>query len=289
MGILMNGNNRPYSPSGAKEKVKIAHIINPVRVGPESDLFLAQPVTFETMRIARELATPWADITLYTAPFREDSGFAPRIFRETAYLERSIIDFVNIHEPRKLPILNDILGRLYNASDAEYYIYSNVDIALMPHFYRFVCRFIRLGYDAFTINRRTIPSTYTGLEDIPIMYTMLGHPHPGHDCFVYRRDAYEKYLLGNVCIGVNWVGLVLITNLMVHARKFTVIRDAHLTFHLGLEEQWKSSRFDDYRLFNEKEAMNILFSLERQYGPFDRSTGPGMYLPGGALCPEGYQ
>ena len=34
----------------------IAHIIHPVMVKPPSDLIIAQPVTFETMRIAREFA-----------------------------------------------------------------------------------------------------------------------------------------------------------------------------------------------------------------------------------------
>ncbi len=58
--------------------------------------------------------------------------------------------------PRKLPLIKDILGRLYDASDAEYFIYTNVNIGLMPNFYVAVNAIIESGYDAFVINRRTI-------------------------------------------------------------------------------------------------------------------------------------
>ena len=39
-----------------KFMLKIAHIINPAKIKKTSDLYLAQPVTFETMRIAKEFA-----------------------------------------------------------------------------------------------------------------------------------------------------------------------------------------------------------------------------------------
>jgi hypothetical protein len=41
----------------------IAHIINPVDVGVSSDLFIAQPITFETMRVAREFEYIETDAT----------------------------------------------------------------------------------------------------------------------------------------------------------------------------------------------------------------------------------
>ncbi len=36
--------------------MKLAHIINPVAVQGSSDLFIAQPITFETMKVARNFA-----------------------------------------------------------------------------------------------------------------------------------------------------------------------------------------------------------------------------------------
>ena len=45
----------------------LAHIVNPVTVSERSDLFVAQPVTFETMRRAREAARPEVEVALLTA------------------------------------------------------------------------------------------------------------------------------------------------------------------------------------------------------------------------------
>ena len=36
--------------------ISIAHIVNPVKVNKSSDLFIAQPIVFETMRTAAEFA-----------------------------------------------------------------------------------------------------------------------------------------------------------------------------------------------------------------------------------------
>ena len=43
---------------------------------------------------------------------------------------------------RKLPLLADIIERLYENSDAEWLIYTNVDIAVQPHFYESVASII---------------------------------------------------------------------------------------------------------------------------------------------------
>jgi len=68
-------------------------------------------------------------------------------------------------------LIQDILNRLYDESNADYFIYTNVDIAVMAHFYVSVSKIIELGYDAFVINRRTIPKCYKNVEDIPLMFS----------------------------------------------------------------------------------------------------------------------
>jgi hypothetical protein len=42
--------------------IRMAHMVNPVLVNPSSDLHVAQPVTFESMRRVRTWVTPtgWA-------------------------------------------------------------------------------------------------------------------------------------------------------------------------------------------------------------------------------------
>jgi len=248
---------------------KIAHIINPVSVGPSSDLFVAQPITFETMRIAREFARDQVEATFFSAQYPEDRALVPADFQMTPDLARSVLDLGNFQIRRKLPLLADILDRLYEASDAEYFIYTNVDIALMPQFYAAVNAFIEKGYDAFVINRRTILSKYQSVSEIPLMYAEAGERHEGHDCFVFRREVYSKYKLGAVCIGAPMIGRVFIWNLACHAKQFKEFKKQHLTFHIGNDLTWQREEYFDYFAHNKSEAAKVLMEIEKEHGPFD--------------------
>jgi hypothetical protein len=257
---------------------KIAHIVNPVLVDDSSDLFLAQPVTFETMRIAKELARGSLDIQLFSAQYPEDEPVIPAGLCRTPDLDRSVLEFGSFDKPRKLPLLKDVLDRLYEATPAEYLVYTNVDIGLMPQFYLAVDRFIDAGFDAFVINRRTISNRFTSVEQLPLMYAEVGNPHRGWDCFVFRREAYPHYTLGAICLGAPRVGLALIANLVAHAERFKEFKDQHLTFHLGNDRGWQGSAYADYAEHNTREALSILSLLEKERGPFERSSPPGSYL-----------
>ena len=248
------------------------HIVNPVIVDRSSDLYTAQPITFETMRIARDFARDVVEVKLLTAQYPEDRALVPEWFQPTPDLGRSILDVGTFGKERKLPLLVDILNRLYTTlPEADYLIYSNVDISLMPHFYSAVKSFIDAGYDAFAINRRTISENFNGVEDIPLMFAEVGEEHPGHDCFVFRRNAYSRFNLGHVCIGVNWIGRVLLWNLMCHAQNFNEFKSTHLTFHLGNDKRWQGDGYSDYAVHNKREALKVLAELERQCGPFDKT------------------
>lgn len=237
--------------------IRLAHIVNPVVVQPDSDLFIAQPITFETMRLAREFACNKAEVALFAACYPEDRSIVPQSFHSTLTLERSVLDVGQFQKPRKLPLLCDILDRLYHTTNAEYLIYTNVDIALMPHFYVTVLEIIHQGYDAFVINRRTISKTHTAVTEIPLMYAEIGTPQGGHDCFVFRRETYPHYDLGTACIGAEKIGKVMLLNLIVYAQQFYEFRDSHLTFHLGNDRAWKSPDLSDYFHHNEGELIRI--------------------------------
>jgi len=258
----------------------IAHIVNPVIVDRASDLYIAQPVTFETMRAARHHAKKRVRVEQYTAQYREDRPLAPAGFRATPNLTRSVMDFGTFRHERKLPLLADILDRLYEATDAEYLIYTNVDIGLVPHFYTAVNEFIEAGADAFSINRRTISGRFTSVREIPQMCLEVskGRTHPGNDCFVFRRDAYPNYVLGNVCVGMNWVGKTLLNSMAQYAKAFKKFKDPQLTFHIGDLRTWKSPQWSDYRDHNTLE-MTTTFMQLRAKRPSqgrlnnDRATG----------------
>lgn len=245
--------------------IRLAHIINPVIVNESSDLHIAQSITFETLRIAQKFAQGNVNIDIYSTQFLEDRSIVPEWINVTPDLERSVLDAGTFQVERKLPLLKDILDRLYSASDADYFIYSNVDIAVLPHFYIAIKEIINKGYDAFVINRRTISNRFSSQSEISLMFAEAGVSHPGFDCFIFKRDAYTDYFLSNACIGVSLVGKVLISNMIIHATKFEVFRDLHLTFHIGNDRIWKSSSLDDYRRHNE-----VILNQVLEYHNYDK-------------------
>jgi hypothetical protein len=247
----------------------MAHIINPVIVGEESDLFVAQPITFETIEIARESAHGQVEVELYATQYPEDRPLVPEGFRTTPDLDRSVLDLGMFQKRRKLPLIRDILDRLYEATEAEYLIYTNVDIALMPHFYLAVDRLLALGYDALVVNRRSISRAYVNSQDIPLMVAQVGEPHPGCDCFVFKRNVYPNYQLGTAFIGSGRIGLILAVNLYYHATRFKQVRDLHLTFHIGDDKSWQSADLRDERLHNDNELKKILAHYNFAQNPPD--------------------
>ena len=201
----------------------------------DADLAVAQPLTFESMRRAAEQAGGLADVDLLTTQYPEDHEIIPPFFTRTPDLERSVADGHDFSVFRKLPLLADLLDRLYASSSAEYLIYTNVDIILHPSFYREVANRIDSGLDAFIINRRRIPARYRSTQDLPTIYTLRGAPHPGFDCFVFRRSLYPRFHLGGVCVGIPFVEMMLSQNLFCHARRFALFDRDVLTYHLGME------------------------------------------------------
>lgn len=248
-----------YQKKGDNAMLKIAHIINPVNVKETSDLFLAQPVTFETMRRAKaSVKSESVAVELYYTCYEEDMSVVPEGFVSAGLMEKSILDCGRFARERKLPLLKEILDRLNDTSDADYFIYTNVDIALMPNFYDKVAEIIREGYDGFVINRRTISNRYTSVSQLDEMYADIGEKHPGYDCFVFKKRAYANFNLGNACIGANWIGRVLIANVIANAERFKVFEDEHLTFHIGDDRSWKISAFEDYDRHNEAIVIDLL-------------------------------
>ncbi len=256
----------------------IAHIINPVLVGETSDLYTAQPVTFESMRIAQQQAAGSVDVELLAVGYPEDEPLMPHGFQHLPHLTRSVLDIASFDHQRKLPLLTDILQRQYQGSEAATFIYTNVDIALQPDFYQAVQAYLEQGYDTFVINRRTIPGSRKKVDDLPQMWAEEGEAHRGWDCFVFPREMFPKFQLERICVGATRVGLALLANLVAFGESFAEFRDAKLTFHIGDERYWKDPAFSDYDAFNTRQLMSALSLLEEQAGPFPRQTIPGSFL-----------
>lgn len=239
--------------------IKIAHIINPAKVSESSDLHVAQPVTFETMRIAETFAQSAVDIRLFTAQYPEDREIIPNFYRQLPDLTRSVLDIRNFHHKRKYPLIKDILQSLYDATDAEYLIYTNSDIAVMPQFYLAVQSYLAQGYDALIINRRRISKKFRSIEAIPLMWSEVGAPHPGFDCFVFHRSLFPQFVLENICVGVPFVEASLAYNLFALSRRYKLLADQHLTLHIGMEVMPK--RDIEYHAYNKEEFKKIYAQL----------------------------
>lgn len=257
--------------------MRFAHVINPVAVTDSSDLFVAQPITFESMRIAQQKAAGQVGVELLSVGYEEDKRAMPAGFQALPVLTRSVLDVADFREQRKLPLLWDILERLYSGSDAEFLIYTNVDIGLQPGFYLAVERFISQGFDAFVINRRTIAGQYTSLDQMPLMIAEKGSPHRGWDCFVFRRTLFPRFKLFDICVGATRVGLALLANMVGYGSSFKEFKHEYLTFHIGDERNWLNPAYADYDAHNTKQLMAILAAIEEEIGPFGRDTIPGSF------------
>ncbi len=241
--------------------MKIAHIINPVNVPANTELGIAQPITFESIRVAHEYAKSKVDVKLYTVCYEEDWSIIPDNFTQLSNLTISVRD--KFPSKKKLPYIKDILQALYNNSDAEYLIYTNMDIALMPQFYVAVQALLQQGHDALLINRRGISTKYKTPGELPLMYADMGVPHPGFDCFVFHRSLLEKFVLAEVCIGVPFLEVTLLHNLIAFATNLKLIDDLHLTFHIGTEVMPPVDK--DLYLYNRAEYEKKVYPAIKKY------------------------
>ncbi len=232
--------------------IRIAHIVNPFNASETSDLFTAQPITFESMRRSKEQAKGLAEITLLSAQFPEDENMVPEGFVQTPNLTRSVLDHGTFEKPMKLPFIHDILQRMYDSSEAEYLIYTNVDIGVYPDFYTKVVGYIEQGLDAFIINRRRISDRYKNVDQLPEIYQDFGKKHPGFDCFVFHRDLFPKMVLKEICIGVPFIGITTAQNLFALSKNFKLFDRENLTFHIGMDV-FPGRASKDFFRYNQKQ------------------------------------
>lgn len=253
----------------------IAHIINPFDASPSSDLFTAQPITMKSMAIAQENAIGIADVELFITRYKEDAIKIEAAFIETNNLTRSVLDQQKFEKEIKLPLLIDILEILYHSSDAEYLIYTNVDIGLFPDFYLRVNDFINEGNDAFIINRRRISNKYKNIDQLEGIFSQTGKKHPGFDCFVFQRSIFPKLKLDGICIGVPFVEIAFSQNLFCLAQNFKLFDNEKLTFHIGMEI-YKKRAPREYYYYNKNKFWKLIESLnpDLKKFPYANKTWP---------------
>lgn len=218
--------------------MRINHIINPYGSADTG----IQSITFASMLAAQKQAINVAEINLFTTQLEHDKALIPQGFIQLSSLTKSVNNVATNLKEKQLPLIADILEKLKETPAADYYIYTNTDIALMPFFYQAVHQYVLNGHDAVIINRRRICSTYNSVNELPIMYADLGKSHPGFDCFIFKKELLPKFVFGHICVGIPFLEVSFMHNIVAHAVNPLFVADAHLTFHIGMEVMPKRNK-----------------------------------------------
>ena len=232
--------------------MKIAHIVNVTEIDDSkkaSYLHIAQPLTLKSMSIAKKTANGIVDIDLVAIKHKGENVNIPDEFKIAPDIEKYAWEYIpalkNILPRKPLPRLVDIISGLYSVSDAEYLIYTNLDIGLFSNFYKEIKAIIDSGFDAFCINRIDLPKKHNGIlldvNNMELIPKVPGHKHIGIDCFVFRRKIVPHLDLGNVYIGFPPVGMVLKTQIEKHSGNFEWFKDRVMTYHIGKDTPWKNT------------------------------------------------
>lgn len=255
------------------------HLLNPITESTNAGLFAAQSISFETLKIALQDAAA-ADILVDTLMihYKEDQPHLNIDYTKFAQIENSVLDYGQFSIPRKLPLLRELLDVAHANSEAEYLIYTNIDICLIPYFYQSITNIIKSGTQSFTITRRTIPQPPGSDYPLTALFADVGEPHRGWDCFIFPRSYVPFLNLRNLCIGAPLVGLGLLANLLVLDPKFKEFRQYHLTFHIGNDRDWNNPINKEYTNHNKAELMLCLSELRDRYGAFPDGSPPQKYL-----------
>ena len=221
-------------------QLRLVHIVNPVDREVSDDLGYAQAMSFESQRQARQLAPRHLELRHIAAHYRSEQIELPSFYTHRFFLARSVDDVCSTHRPKYLPLIAEIMA-LAAQIDADYYIYTNIDIILQPHFYGFLSNYLSLidkeagKYEALIINRRRIPQLRGSYEQLSAYSTRWGAVHPGFDCFVLSKCLLHRLILGSICLGVPFIGVAMAYNMFTYARSWKIFEQEDLTFHLGME------------------------------------------------------
>lgn len=236
-----------------------AHIVNPYAAPEGSDTHRIQGVTFRSLKDSADHAGR-CPVQLHTVQFAEDREIIPPQFIPLPDLTRSVCDLHDFSVQRRYPLIADILQSAHGHTEAEFIIYTNMDIIVQPFFHEAVARMLDEGTDALIINRRRIADRGQTADDLPLILADVGRAHPGFDCFVMHRSLIPKFLLEGICVGVPFMEAALMYNMVAFAKRCRIITDAHLTTHLGLDVM--PSRDPEYHGYNRVRFKAILPGLK---------------------------
>jgi hypothetical protein len=264
-------NDLPRHGDGPRQ-VRFTHILNPhvgKNIAQESAL---EMLTFETIRGAIRMAAPTVSVRCVCVTLPGETATVPRDFITAKPLTRTVLDIAAFNEPAPLPLIFDVMDHGIAVPEAppqipgceDFIIFSNTDIHLQPHFYLAILEFIRAGYDVIDVHRRGIPNHAPLVEDLSVMFSEVGIHHGGCDCIVFPRRLYGTFARNNACIGRSFVMRAFVFNFVRHAKRYLILSNARLTFHIGNDRAWAIPALMDYSAFNHAESKRVLSALSNE-------------------------
>jgi len=227
-------------------------MINPYTVTDTLESGRHQKMTHDAMCAARGF--DGHDIELVSVQHQDDPDLTPEGFQRSRDLDRTVADINEFRNSQPLPLLFDILERGAElAGPNDIIIYSNSDIVLMPHFYSAIRDFVAYGFDAINICRRTIGDHAMYDNHRNFARSDIGNYHPGSDCFVFSKELFSQFIPNNSCIGKLGMPQSLLCNMATSARQMLILRNVHLTYHLGDDREWLTETSKEYQAFNDRE------------------------------------
>lgn len=246
------------------------HLINPFPCPDTSEHGIASKITYESLRRAVELAQDHGirvEVNALVLPGDEDAVKPPATL--AGYLERTIQDVRPLVPKRSFPLIADLLRLGASASQCDYVIFTNMDIAVQPGFYRELDDIITRRFTPgvpFAIYRRNIPGHYDRIEQLPEMYAQarVGQIAYGYDCFVFPKSYVAQLDLGNSCIGAAHFDYLLFIALdAASGFRSGRVNDLPLTFHIGNDIAWSSQI--DYIEHNLAESLAAIRRMRERY------------------------
>lgn len=257
--------------------VSFTHVLNPFRAPAGSEHAIASRLTWQTLRTAqRHAAEHGVAVNFRAVILPGDEAAVEPPATPWAQLTRTVQNIAPLKPSRPLPLIADVLRAGAGTASNTHVVFSNMDIAVQPHFYTALHELITstLGRDVpFTVPRVNIPAA---LADGPIeaMRAARGTPGLGFDCFVVPRELVGRLDLGNCCLGAAHFDLLLFMALdAVSGGRVSQVESARLTFHLGNDIAW--SAMIDYVEHNLAESLAAIARMRRCYpivpdGAFDK-------------------
>ena len=211
--------------------LKVLHLINPYAVNDAHQRSIME-LTLKSIEDAICFCTSAIEIQVLAITDEQEQVNLPATFIHRAVPLKKIGAVNATLQQLPYPLIQNLIDEAFK-EQFDYLIYTNMDIILLPHFYRFLADTIPAN-DAVVINRRRIAQRKP-VPSLAEIQAELGWSHPGFDCFVVKRSVLEQFDFKEICIGVPFLESAFVHQIAAYSNAPRYVLDAHLTVHFGLE------------------------------------------------------